>query len=89
MALLAAAMGLPFIPAGARWAPTPSNTARPRSWPTRWTGKPICLLPARYPDVAVIHVTRCDRYGNAEIDGTLIEDFELARAARRLILTTD
>ncbi len=28
-------------------------------------------------------------YGNAQIDGTLVEDFELARAARRLILTTE
>jgi hypothetical protein len=28
-------------------------------------------------------------YGNAQIDGTIIEDFELARAARRLVLTTE
>jgi glutaconate CoA-transferase subunit A len=34
-------------------------------------------------------VPRCDMYGNAQIDGTMIEDFELARAARRLILTTE
>ena len=25
-----------------------------------WSGKPICLLPACYPDVALIHVPRCD-----------------------------
>ena len=28
-------------------------------------------------------------YGNAQIDGILVEDFELARAARRLIVTTE
>jgi hypothetical protein len=39
--------------------------------------------------VAIIHVTRCDPYGDCQIDGTLIEDFELARAARRLIVTTE
>jgi 3-oxoacid CoA-transferase subunit A/glutaconate CoA-transferase subunit A len=47
------------------------------------------LIPAANPDVAIIHVHRCDKYGNAQIDGIIIEDFELARAARRLILTTE
>jgi 3-oxoacid CoA-transferase subunit A/glutaconate CoA-transferase subunit A len=47
------------------------------------------LLPACYPDVVLMHVHRCDRYGNAQIDGIVIEDFELARAARRMILTTE
>ena len=32
---------------------------------------------------------RCDQYGNAQIDGILADDFELARAARRLIMTTE
>jgi 3-oxoacid CoA-transferase subunit A/glutaconate CoA-transferase subunit A len=54
-----------------------------------WSGKPICLLPASYPDVAFIHVPRCDPFGNAQIDGTIIEDFELARASRRLVITTE
>jgi hypothetical protein len=39
--------------------------------------------------VVFIHVPRCDRFGNAQIDGALIEDFELARAARRLVVTTE
>ena len=47
------------------------------------------LLPACYPDVAVIHVPRCDKYGNAQIDGITVEDFELSRAARRVIITTE
>lgn len=54
-----------------------------------FSGKPICLLPAAYPDVAFIHVSRCDVYGNSQIDGILVEDFELARAARRLIICTE
>jgi 3-oxoacid CoA-transferase subunit A/glutaconate CoA-transferase subunit A len=54
-----------------------------------WTGKPICLLPACYPDITFIHVPRCDRFGNAQIDGTIIEDFELARAARRVVITAE
>jgi len=37
----------------------------------------------------MFHVPRCDKYGNAQIDGILVEDFELARAARRVIVTTE
>jgi acyl CoA:acetate/3-ketoacid CoA transferase alpha subunit len=54
-----------------------------------FSGKPITLLPACYPDIVFIHVHRCDKFGNCQIDGTLIEDFELARAAKRLVITTE
>lgn len=54
-----------------------------------WSGKPVCLIPSANPDVAIFHVHRCDPYGNAQIDGTMIEDFELSRAARRVIITTE
>ena len=86
---LAAAMGLPFIPARDLLGTDTLKYSSAKVVTDPWSGKPICLLPACYPDVAIIHVTRCDCYGNAQIDGTLIEDFELARAARRLILTTE
>ncbi len=39
--------------------------------------------------MALFHVPRCDKYGNAQIDGILVEDFELARAARRVIVTAE
>lgn len=86
---LAAAMGLPFIPARNLLGTDTLKFSSAKVVADPWSGKPICLLPACYPDVAIIHVTRCDRCGNAQIDGTLIEDFELARAARRLIITTE
>jgi 3-oxoacid CoA-transferase subunit A/glutaconate CoA-transferase subunit A len=54
-----------------------------------FTGKPICLLPACYPDFAFIHVHRCDRFGNSQVDGIMIEDKEIALAAKRLIITTE
>jgi acyl CoA:acetate/3-ketoacid CoA transferase alpha subunit len=54
-----------------------------------WSGKPVCLIPSANPDVAIFHVHRCDPYGNVQIDGTMIEDFELSRASRRVIITTE
>jgi 3-oxoacid CoA-transferase subunit A/glutaconate CoA-transferase subunit A len=54
-----------------------------------FTGKPVALLPACYPDVALLHVPRADKYGNCQIDGILVEDYELSRAARRVIVTAE
>ncbi len=86
---LAAMMGLPFIPSRNMLGTDTLKHSSAKVIEDPWTGKPVCLLPACYPDVAIIHVHRCDQNGNAQIDGILIEDFELARAARRLILTCE
>ena len=86
---LAAMMGVPFIPARNLLGTDTLEHSPARVVADPFTGRPICLLPACYPDVAFIHVPRCDPFGNAQIDGTLIEDFELARAARRLVVTTE
>ena len=85
----AAAMGLPFIPARVMLGTDTLRYSPAKVVEDPFSGKPICLLPACYPDFAFIHVHRCDKYGNAQIDGTTIEDTDLARAAKRLILTTE
>jgi glutaconate CoA-transferase subunit A len=54
-----------------------------------FTGERLVLLPALNPDVALIHVQRCDVYGNAQIDGLQFMDIDLAMAANRVILTTE
>jgi len=86
---LAAAMGVPFMPVRTMLGTDTLKHSSARVIDDPWSGKPIALVPACYPDVALFHVHRCDCYGNAQIDGITIEDFELARAARRLILTTE
>jgi acyl CoA:acetate/3-ketoacid CoA transferase alpha subunit/acyl CoA:acetate/3-ketoacid CoA transferase beta subunit len=86
---LAAMMGLPFIPTRVMLGTDTFAHSSARTMVDPFSGKQVCLLPACYPDVAVIHVPRCDKFGNAQIDGITVEDFELARAARHLILTTE
>jgi glutaconate CoA-transferase, subunit A len=86
---LAAMMGIPFIPSRSMLGTDTFKNSSAKAVTDPWTGKPICLLPACYPDLAIIHVHRCDMYGNAQVDGIMIEDFELSRAARRLILTAE
>ena len=85
----AAAMGLPFLPTRVMLGTDTLHFSSSKVVEDPFSGKPICLLPACYPDFAFIHVHRCDQYGNAQIDGIIIEDLELARAAKRLILTTE
>jgi acyl CoA:acetate/3-ketoacid CoA transferase alpha subunit len=85
----AAAMGLPFIPSRIMLGTDTLRKSSARVMEDPFTGKPLCLLPACYPDFVFMHVHRCDMYGNAQIDGITIEDRELAMAAKRLILTTE
>ena len=54
-----------------------------------FTGKKFAAVPALWPDVAAIHVHEADMYGNAVIRGISVADLELARAAKRLIITTE
>lgn len=86
---LAAMMGLSFIPSRNLLGTDTSNYSSCKVVTDPFTGKKINLIPAAYPDAAFIHVHRCDIYGNAQIDGILVEDFELSRCARRLIITTE
>ena len=90
MRFRAGAMGLPFLPMRSmlgsdvlRERPEPREMACP------FTAEKLLLVPALNPDVAIIHVQRCDAYGNAQIDGLQFMDIDLAMAANRVILTTE
>jgi len=54
-----------------------------------FTNEKVELLPACYPDVAIIHVHRADRYGNCQIDGNITEDVEIAHAAKFVFITAE
>src|SRR5512133_969640 len=71
---LAGMMGLSFIPSRTLLG---TDTLKYSSFKTAtdpYTGSPIVLIPAAYPDCAFIHVHRCDVFGNAQIDGIAVED---------------
>lgn len=86
---LAGMMGIPFIPARTMLGSETLDRSACKVIQDPWSGKPVCLIPAAYPDVAMFHAPRCDMYGNVQIDGIAVEDFELARAARRVIVTVE
>lgn len=87
----AGAMGIPFIPSrsmvGSDVGRRVGGEIKTMACP--FTGEQVTLLPALNPDVALIHVQRCDAYGNAQLDGLQFMDIDMAMAANRVILTTE
>jgi glutaconate CoA-transferase subunit A len=87
--LKAAAMGLPFLPARSLLGTDTFRHSAARVITCPFTGERLAAVPALYPDVAAVHVHEADRFGNCRIRGTTVADLDLARAARRLIVTCE
>ena len=86
----AGAMGIPFIPTRAMLGSDVAGQLENISEiDCPFTGEKVLLIPALNPDVALIHVPRCDAFGNAQIDGLQFMDIDMAMAANRVILTTE
>jgi glutaconate CoA-transferase, subunit A len=90
MRFRAGAMGVPFMPIRSMLG-SDVRKQRPEAieMACPFTGEKLLLVPALNPDVALIHVQRCDPYGNAQIDGLQFMDIDLAMAATKVILTTE
>jgi glutaconate CoA-transferase subunit A len=88
--LQAGAAGLPFMPMNQTGA-TDLEQSNPliRRVVDPYTGKEVITVPPLNPDVAIIHVQRADREGNAHLWGILGEQKEVAFASRRVILTAE
>ncbi len=87
--LRAAAMGVPFMPARNLLGSDTFEHSAGILMDCPFTGRKLCLHPALYPDVAVIHVHESDIYGNCRIRGILKSDNDLARASKRVIITCE
>jgi glutaconate CoA-transferase subunit A len=85
----AAAMGVPFLPVRSLLGTDTFRHSAASVITCPFTGERLAALPALYPDVAAIHVHEADRFGNCRIRGTTVADLDLARAARRLIITCE
>ena len=86
----AGAMGIPFIPTRAMLgSDVAGQLENIKEIDCPFTGEKVLLIPALNPDVALIHVHRCDAFGNAQIDGLQFMDIDMAMAANRVILTTE
>ena len=89
MRLMAASMGMPFLPTASLLGSdllerTPAQHIR-----CPFTDELLVAVPALVPDVAVIHVHRVDAEGNAQVECPVYMDVECARAATSVIVTAE
>lgn len=85
----AAAMGVPFLPTLTMLGSDLMTVGQAKTMLCPFTGETLCLVPALFPDVAVLHVHRADRFGNCQIDGYPHMDADVARAATTVLVTAE
>ncbi|NQS75056.1 MAG: CoA transferase subunit A [Peptococcaceae bacterium] len=85
----AGAMGLPFIPCRSPMGSDMLQTNRAIIQDCPFTNRPIMLLPASHPNVALVHVQEADIYGNCRIQGPLFTCPEISMASAHTIVTCD
>ena len=88
--LQAGAAGLPFMPMNQTGA-VDLERANPliKRVTDPYSGREVIAVPALNPDVAIVHVQRADKDGNAHLWGILGEQKEVAFASKRVILTAE
>jgi glutaconate CoA-transferase subunit A len=87
--LKAAAMGLPFIPSRNLLGTDTFEYSAAREIICPFTEKKYNALPALFPDFAAIHVHESDIYGNCRVYGASVSDQDLAKASKKVAITTE
>jgi glutaconate CoA-transferase subunit A len=87
--LQAAASGLPFLPTKTVRGSDFANGEQFKRVNCPFTGEELLAVRAIRPDVAILHVQRADREGNAHVWGNFGVMREAALAAKKVILTCE
>ena len=85
----AGAMGVPFLPTLTMLGSDLMGLGEAKTMACPFTGETVNLVPALFPDVAILHVHRADRFGNCQIDGYTHMDADIARAASTVLVTAE
>ncbi len=91
---LGGALGVPFMPLKSMLgtdilAKTRFRSKKAEEIVCPFTGEKVVLVPSVRPDFSIVHVSRVDKEGNAQIDGIKGEDIEGARAGKKLIVMAE
>jgi glutaconate CoA-transferase subunit A len=87
--LRAAAMGVPFVPSLTMLGSDLMGVGGMKTIEDPYTGQTLAAVPALFPDVALLHVHRADRFGNCQVDGYPHMDADMARAAATVLVTAE
>ncbi|MEM2281128.1 MAG: CoA-transferase [Candidatus Bathyarchaeia archaeon] len=91
---LGGALGVPFMPLKSMLgtdllAKTRFRQKKADVITCPFTGEKVVLVPSIRPDFSIVHVSRVDREGNAQIDGIKGEDVEGAKASKKVIVLAE
>ncbi len=91
---LGGALGVPFMPLKSMLGSDMLTKKRFRTKKAEvmdcpFTGEKMVLVPSVRPDFSIIHASRVDKEGNAQIDGIRGEDVEGARAGKKVIILAE
>ena len=90
LALRAAAMGVPFMPARTALGSDLFKTnASLKTMHCPFTGDTLTAIAAIVPDVAIVHVQRADEHGNAHAWGNLGVTREACLASKHVVITAE
>ena len=85
----AGAMGVPFLPSLTMLGSDLMGVGSAKTMACPFTGETVSIVPALFPDVAVLHVHRADRLGNCQIDGYPHMDVDIALASTTVLVTAE
>lgn len=85
----AAATGVPFMPVRSMLGTDTFRESAAKEIACPFTGKSLTVVPALYPDVALIHVHESDLFGNCRIRGITVADWDLSRASKHVIVSAE
>jgi len=88
------ALGVPFMPLKSMLGTdiitkAKFKTKKAEVMTCPFTGEKVVLVPSVRPDFSIVHASRVDKEGNAQIDGIKGEDIEGARAGKKLIVLAE
>lgn len=96
LGVLAGGMGLEFVPLHGFVNDHLQHHPEWRVFPSPFDGKDLLAVTAIAPDVALVHVAKADKYGNAQFGETNWDNVaakfiapNMVRAAKRVILTAE
>jgi glutaconate CoA-transferase subunit A len=88
--LFAGATNMPFLPMRTNLgSDLPPQNHNMKTIKDPYSGDEVSLVPPLKPDLAVVHVQRCDREGNSHIWGIIGEQKDAAFASKRVIISAE
>lgn len=86
---LAGSLGVSFLPMRYMAGTDTFHQSGARMIEDPYGDGPVTVVPALYPDVAIIHVQQADIHGNARVMGAGVAPMEIAMSSRKVIISTE